>query len=77
MGGDCCGIQGGERLYHVDYSTRYGIPKRSVPRRNPARQALTVGAYWPVRLNESHDTFECQFENVPAGLSFHAQTWSV
>src|SRR5262245_728206 len=22
----------------------------------------------------SHDTLECQFENVPVGLSFHAQT---
>ena len=28
-------------------------------------------------LNVSHDTFECQLTNVPAGFSFHAQTCSV
>ena len=28
-------------------------------------------------LNVSHDTFECQFENVPLGFSFHAHTCNV
>ena len=30
---------------------------------------------WP--LKASHDTWGCQFTNVPFGLSFHAQTCSV
>jgi len=32
-------------------------------------------SYCAVKL--SQDTLECQFENVPVGLSFHAHTCSV
>ena len=38
---------------------------------------LRSRVFWWGPVNPSHDTLGCQFMNVPFGLSFHAQTWSV